>query len=76
MTFTETLFIYSDDGLNSYNGEPGVIIGLINYPRYPDSPEEIRRKTIELAQILKRKCGQKRLSIMFPDTTIMLDESE
>lgn len=43
VTINKTLFIYTG------GEEYGVEIGLINYPRFPDTPEKIRAKAIELA---------------------------
>jgi len=66
LTITNTKFIYVN------GSEDGVIIGLINYPRFPSTPEQIQEKAIELASILKEKLKQERVSVVFPDKTIML----
>ncbi len=70
VTFSSTDFIYTG------GTEPGVVIGLINYPRFPSSPEYIKTQAIELAAILKEAYRQKRVSIVFDDETIMLGEEE
>ena len=55
--------------------EPGFAVGLINYPRFPKSPEEIKKQALALAAILKEKMGQNRVSVVCTDETIMLDDS-
>lgn len=76
VTFTPTEYIYSNDYGQGYAGEKGIIIGLINYPRIPAEPDTIRARAMELANILKNKFNQRRVSVMFPDKTIMLGEVE
>ncbi len=68
VTLTPTNFIYVD------GREPGVIVGLINYPRFPSTREEIIDKAGVLAVFLKEKLLQERVSIVFPDHTVMLGE--
>lgn len=68
VTVTPLDFIYS-------NGmEPGFSVGLINYPRFPDTKENIKRKAIDLAIDLKNLLRQNRVSIVCTDETIMLGE--
>jgi len=55
--------------------EPGFAIGLINYPRFPKKPEEIKKQAVELATLLKEEMGQNRVSIVCTDETIMLGDS-
>jgi hypothetical protein len=38
VTFTETSFVYED------GDEPGIMIGFINYPRFPSSKRDIRKR--------------------------------
>lgn len=66
VTVTETDYIFSG------GKEHGVIVGLINYPRFPATPAKIRKRAIALAIILKKVLKQKRVSIEFPDETVML----
>lgn len=70
LTFTQTEFIYVD------GGEPGVIIGLINYPRFPSSIEEIKTKALAIAKGLMELCHQERVSVVFSDETVMLEKEE
>ena len=67
VTVTPTKFIYTG------GAEDGCIVGLINYPRFPSTPESITTRALGLAKILKRKLGQLRCSVVTPDTTYMLD---
>ncbi len=66
VTLTPTEFIYTK------GAEPGVIVGLINYPRFPSTPEQIQQQAKELAHKLLRAFGQQRATIVFPDVTITL----
>jgi hypothetical protein len=67
VTVTDTLFVYV------HGSEPGLIVGLINYPRFPDTPEGIEGKALALAESLMRVCRQIRVSVVFPDKTVMLE---
>ncbi len=67
ITLAPTKFVYTN------GNEPGVMIGLINYPRFPSTPQKIRKQAMNLAAILKEKLKQRRMSIAFPDKTIMLE---
>lgn len=69
VTITPTHFVYIN------GSEPGVIIGLINYPRHPKTSEEIHRLALVLAGALANKFNQMRVTVVFPDETIMLDRS-
>lgn len=66
VTVTPTHFIYKD------GKEHGVIIGIINYPRFPSTKAEIKRHALEIATILGKKFMQSRVSIVMPNETIML----
>lgn len=54
--------------------EPGFAVGLINYPRFPKTPEEIKKRAVELATLLKEEMMQNRVSIVCTDETIMLGD--
>ncbi len=71
VTFTPTEYIYSSKR-NELRGEIGAIIGLINYPRFPVEPNVIEEHAIALAEILQKELEQHRVTIQFPDKTIML----
>jgi hypothetical protein len=66
VTITPTEFRYVD------GDEPGIIVGLINYPRFPRTAEEITRRALRLAEMLRDGLGQLRVSVTTPDKTYML----
>lgn len=66
VSVTSTDFIYKD------GQESGFIIGIINYPRFPLTKEQLKNRTINLASILKENLQQLRVSIVFSDETFML----
>jgi len=53
-------------------GEPGFAIGLINYPRFPQSPEQLKARALEIASRVQLACKQLTCSIVFPDVTALL----
>ncbi len=73
VTLTPTEYVYSSDR-NEIRGEIGAMVGLINNPRFPVEPEVIEERAIGLAEILKEKLEQHRVTIQFPDKTIMLSD--
>lgn len=56
--------------------EFGFSVTLINYPRFPSTPDKIKTTAISLAGKLKKALGQYRVSIVCSDVTIMLEEDE
>ena len=68
LTVTKTKFIYVG------GSEDGIVVGLINYPRFPSTPEQIRTKALDLARLLKGALMQERVSVVFPDETIMIGD--
>lgn len=66
VTVTPTEFFYTN------GNEAGVAIGFINYPRFPNTRTNIRKQALELGKILKKICKQLRVSIVFPNETIMI----
>jgi len=70
VTVTPTKFIFKG------GHEPGVVIGVINYPRFPNSRSFLRVHIIRLAKRLLAELKQFRVSIVFPDETIMLEVEE
>lgn len=52
--------------------EDGVQVGLINYPRFPKDPHEIRMQAIRLAYLLRAELGQESCTIETPEQTIWL----
>jgi hypothetical protein len=70
VTITPTEYVYTD------GGESGFVVGLINYPRFPSSPEVIRGHALELGRRLLDEYRQYRVSIVFPDKTYMISREE
>jgi len=66
VTLTPTTFIYTK------GSEPGAIIGLIQYLRFPKEEWELRDTALEIAKILLDKLNQYRVTINFPKEVVML----
>jgi hypothetical protein len=64
VTVEPTTYIYTG------GEEAGVRVGLINYPRFPSEPEELRRKALDLANVLVARLCQHSFCVVFPDETI------
>lgn len=67
VTITPTEFVYVD------GGEPGVIVGFIQYPRFERLEKEITDRALELAKILMIGLQQHRVTVTTPNTSIMLE---
>lgn len=67
ITLTPTTFIYTN------GSEPGIIVGCIQYPRFPLPNEINKMKAMELAKQLMKASNQFRVSIMMLDEVIMLE---
>lgn len=63
VTIEPTLFIYAG------GEEQGFVVGLVNYPRFPESPEAIDARALELLHQLLRQCYQHSAMLMTPSTT-------
>lgn len=72
VSVTQTTFVYTG------GSEPGVIVGLIHYPRFPhESPENVIRKhAAAIAKRLKEAFRQERITIVYPDMTVMLEKGD
>jgi len=68
VTITPTEYYYAS------GSEKGIIVGLINYPRFPKTPSQIKTTALNLAELLREKCKQLRVSVVFPDETVMLSK--
>jgi hypothetical protein len=69
VTLTQTEFIYKN------GNEPGFIVGLINYPRFPSTPEEITQKALDIAEIFLKEFNQLKISVVCSDKTYMIEKS-
>lgn len=66
VTVTETVYTYTG------GQEAGVVVGLINYPRFPSKPEEIFARAEGLAERLCVELGQESYTIQAPDKTVWI----
>ena len=70
VTVTPTKFIYKN------GSEPGFVVGIIQYPRFPTNVIVLRGRALELADRLRIRLNQIRLTVELPDKTIMLSGEE
>ena len=70
VTVTPTNFVYVD------GDEPGAIVGLINYPRFPSNDWDIQTHAYTLTKILIKKFKQERMTIVFPNVTEMIEKGD
>lgn len=66
VTITPTNFVYTN------GNEPGVIIGFINYPRFPKDQSELITRALGLAEKLMYAFKQCRVTVTTPISSIML----
>lgn len=59
--------VYPVDYIYTAGEESGFAVGLINYPRFPDTPNEIWEKAAFLARILRERCCQRSYTIHATD---------
>lgn len=64
VTVTETTYCYTG------GEEAGVIVGLINYPRFPSTPEAIWQRAEQIAARLCAGLKQQSYTIQAPDKTV------
>ena len=64
VTVTETHYCYTGDE------EAGVIVGMINYPRFPSTPESIWSRAEALGERLCAGLRQQSYTIQAPDKTV------
>ncbi len=63
VTVEPTTFIYTG------GEESGYVVGLINYPRFPNSQESIRERAMQLASMLLAETFQHSALVMDPIST-------
>lgn len=68
VSVTPTEFVYTG------GREPGCIVGLINYPRFPSNHSKIWTYAARLAMKLKENLDQHRVSFAMMDYTYMIGE--
>lgn len=62
VTVTPTIYVYTG------GQEDGVTVGIINYPRFPTTTQELERKALELAEKLLNVLDQQSYTIETPST--------
>lgn len=70
VTLTETEFIYTD------GNEHGCLVGLINYPRFPSTPEKILEHALAIAKLLLDAYKQYKVSVICSDKTYMIERDD
>ena len=70
ITITLTELVYKK------GNEPGVIVGVINCPRFPNTIDVLKEKIWTLAELLLTQLKQERLSVVFPDKIVMLEKED
>ena len=70
VTVTPLRFIYTG------GKENGVLIGIINYPRFPKEESELDIHAFAIANKLMKEFKQYRCSIVFPDNTVLFENNE
>jgi len=70
VSITPTFFIYTN------GNENGCVIGFINYPRFPQTTEQIFDHAVNVAKLLKEKYHQKKVTLVASDKTLMISEDE
>ena len=70
VSVTQTTFIYTK------GNENGCIVGFINYPRFPQTNEQIFNHAINIAKLLKEKYQQNKVTIVAPNKTLMISDDE
>jgi hypothetical protein len=70
VTVTPTTYAYTG------GQEAGVVVGLINYGRFPSEPQTILARAEELALKLIDGLGQQSASIQAPDKTLWISFRE
>lgn len=63
VTIEPTLFIYTG------GEESGYVVGLLNYPRFPNAPNELAVRAGILAELLLNKTFQRSALIVTPENT-------
>lgn len=70
VTFTKTEYIYTK------GNEPGFIVGIINYPRFPSEVSKVKERALTLSKLLLKEANQYKVSIVFPDETVMIERED
>jgi hypothetical protein len=64
VTVTPTTYVHTSDT------DPGIVVGLINYPRFPAGPAAIWAKAEQIGAFLCDRLCQQSYTIQAPDKTV------
>lgn len=70
VTVTKTKYVYTG------GQEDGVIIGLINYPRFPETAESLLARAGQIGELLREAMGQQSFTIQMPGDTYFISMRE
>ena len=70
VTVTPTYYVYTD------GDEPGIIVGLINYPRFPKTENEINHHGVVLAEILMKSFRQTKCTFETPTVSMLMENDD
>ncbi|HVL13572.1 MAG TPA: hypothetical protein VM529_13475 [Gemmata sp.] len=66
VTVTPTTFVYTA------GAEEGVAVGLVNYPRFPKTPADIKARALKVAEQLMDDLCQWSALVVTPEETVWL----
>lgn len=66
VTLTPTTYIYTG------GEEAGMIVGIINYPRFPSDQETLRDRAVVFAEKLRADLDQRSYTIQAPDGSVWI----
>lgn len=64
--------VIKNDYIYTGGEEQGVIVEVINYPRFPSTPDELFEKSYNLALELREQLYQDSVSLVTPEKTLWL----
>ena len=70
VTIEPTIFIYRG------GEEAGFVIGLLNYPRFPESPKNLLERAKDLALKILNETYQRSILLVTPNKTIFITRGE
>lgn len=68
--------LHKVDYVYSGGEESGLLIRVINYPRFPRTPEEITKLTVEFAKIIADKLCQKSFTVETKTDTMYFESDK
>lgn len=76
VSITPCDFVYTSTRSEAYAAgrSPGAAVGLINYPIFPRRSSELHDLGLELAERLRVRLDQSKVTVVFPHVTITLGD--